>query len=312
MIWSIFKDHFIDIIKSNEYYNKIFEFLKNYDNNVLLYGSHGFPTDLFIEEVIKHKFDISTIYKKECNWNKEIIYFWNQYFLEIDLMHPGMTRDLSELSKFIISVIKNKNIYYDKHFIVIKHIDYLNRDDFSSFRIILERFSSNVYFLCTTHKLDKIDVPVKSRFALFRMPQMSHDEIVKIFKDYFQYPLNPFLAEKKTRNIIKAIYMAQIEQTNPELITKDFCTMNFPPLFEFYKNFNKKKQSLDDIRQFSYKCFQYNVTISDLLCDFLKLLPSKQKPNAIKIAAEIDNFLSATNKGREPIYIESFLCQVLL
>lgn len=312
MLWSKFKDHFIDIIRSNEYYYKIFNFLKDYKNNSLLYGSHGFPTDLFIDEVIKHKFEISSVYKKECIWNKDIIYFWNQHFLEIDLMHPSMPKDLSNLSKFILSIIKNKNINDEKHFIIIKHIDHLSHDDFSSFRIILERFSNNVYFLCTTHKLDKIDVPVKSRFALFRMPQITHSEVLSIFKNCFNLPLNQYLIEQKTRDIIKAIFIAQVESSNPELITKEFCTMNFPPLFEFYKNFNKKKNSLDDIRQFSYKCFQYNVAIPDLLCDLLKLLPPRQKQNAIKIAAELDHYLNTANKGREPIYIESFLCQVLL
>jgi DNA polymerase III delta prime subunit len=305
--WSLFQTNFINIIKTHPYYKNIFKFLQETQNNALLFGAHGFPTDLFIDEVIKHKFSINQIYKKECIWNKDIVYYANQHFLEINLMHPSMPKDMSVITKFIISVIKNKNINDDKHFIIIKHIDLLNTKDFNCFRIILERFSNNVYFLCTTHKLDKIDVPVKSRFALFRMPLFTHDEILCIFKEYLSIPLNKYLAESKTRNVIKAIYIANCKDS---LCTKDFCSLNFPPIFEFYKNI--KKQRIEDFRNFAYKCFQYNIGISELLCDLLKLLPNKKKSHAIHIASEIDDILQKTNKGRESIYIESFLCQVLL
>lgn len=309
--WQIFKDHFIDIIQKHEYYKQIFKFLTEYNNNVLLYGSYGFPTDLFIDEVIQHKFELTAIYKKECIWNKDIIYQYNQHFLEIDLMHPSMPKDLTKLSKFLLSVIKNKNINNDKHFIIMKHIDIFSHDDFSSFRIILEKFSSNVYFLCTTHKLDKIDVPVKSRFALLRMPQFSHDDILRIFKIYFNSKLNKYLLKTRSRDIIKCIFIAQIEQSSPELITNEFCTMHFPPLYAFYME-NQKLTNLNNIRQFSYQCFQYNISISEILSDFLKVLPKKKKTKAIQIAADFDHQLNQTNKGREPIYIESLLCQILL
>jgi hypothetical protein len=32
----------------------------------------------------------------------------------------------------------------------------------------------------------------------------------------------------------------------------------------------------------------------------------------IEVASEIDYILTISNKGREPIYIESFLCQILI
>ena len=308
--WSIFKKNFITIIKNHEYYSKIFTFLQNTNNNALLYGSHGFPTDLFVDEIIKYKFGLTTIYKKECFWNKDMIYNYNPHFLEIDLMHPDMPKDLGVVSKFIISIIENKNIYDSKHFIVIKHIDILSSKDFNSFRIILERFSNNVYFLCTTHKLDKIDVPVKSRFALFRMPLFEHKEILKIFKDIMQAPLNPYLVRDKTRDIVKALFIANCHDN--ECQNEDFCIFNFPPIVEFYKNLKKKNNSLEEFRAFTYKCFQYNIGIPELLKDLLKLIPNKQKPRAIQIASDIQYMLQATNKGRESIYIESFLCQVLL
>lgn len=311
-LWSVFKDHFIDIIHDNDSYDKLFKFVLNTDNNVLFYGHHGFPTDLLIDEILKHRFNITNLYKQECTWNKDIVYLYNQHFLEIDLMHSSLSKNMSILTKFIISVIKNKNIGNVRHCIIIKHIDLLSQNDYSSFRIMLERYSCNAYFFCTTHKLDKIDVPVKSRFALMRVPLLSHQDILTIFSQYLKIPLNEHLVNIKTRNIIKAIFIANIEQNDKTIVTKEFCTLNFPPICEFIKGFDKRKGNLDAIRKFSYKCFQFNISIPMLSQDLLKILPNKSKANLIDIASKTDHLLNLTKKGREPLYIEAFLCNVLL
>ena len=311
-IWSNFKNHFREIIENNEYYSKLFDFLSQSNNNVLLYGYHGFPTDLYIDEVIKAKFGMKTLYKQECIWNKDVHYIYNQRFLEIDLIHPLLTKNIQCISNFIISIIKNKNINNDKHFIIIKHIDVLTQNDYNTFRIILEKYSANAFFVCTTHKLDKIDFPVKSRFALMRIPLMTHKEILNIFSKYLKRPLNKHLVAVKTRDIVRAIFIAQVEENDKELVTKEFCTMYFPPVYEFVKTFNNKKYSIESIKQFSYKCFQFNISIQQLARDILTIFPEKKKYNLIQMASDIDHELNLTNKGREPIYIESFLCSILL
>lgn len=311
-IWTLFKQNFRQIIENNKYYNKLFFFLKELNTNVLLYGHYGFPTDLFIDELIKEKYNLSTLYKQECIWNKDVHYIYNQHFLEINLLHPLLTKNIQLISDFIINVIKHKNIHYDKHFIIIKHIDILTQNDYNSFRIILERYSSNAFFLCTTHKFDKIDFPVKSRFALMRIPLFTHKEIFEIFVKYLRMDLNKHLISSKSRDIVKAIFIAQIQHTDPDIVTKEFCTLNFPPVHDFIKTFNNKKYSLESIKQFSFKCFQFNITIPQLMQDLLKILPEKKKYNIIHSAATIDHMLNRTNKGREPIYIETFLCNVLL
>ena len=277
----------------------------------MLYGAYGFPTDLFIDILLKKKFNCQILYKNEYTSDKDIIYKYNQNFIEIDLIHPSMPRDLSSLSKFIINIIKNKNIHHEKHLFIIKHLDKLNANDYSSFRIILEQYSNNAYFLCTTHKLHKIDVPVKSRFSMFRIPNFTHEEILEIYSKYFNYPLNKYLCDMKIRNIIKAIFISELEKTEPLLITKDFCTLNFPPIQEFINSLDKKKNNLNIIKEFSYKCFQYNIEISDILQDLLKILPNNKKIRIISIAADIEHNLKITNRGREPIYIEYLLSHLL-
>tara|TARA_B110000483_G_scaffold202203_1_gene243695 strand:+ start:1415 stop:1603 length:189 start_codon:yes stop_codon:yes gene_type:complete len=61
----------------------------------------------------------------------------------------------------------------------------------------------------------------------------------------------------------------------------------------------------------SYYCFQYNITISDILNDYIYIVKNIDI-NIIEKAAELDHKLNLTNKGRHPIYIEAFLCYILL
>ena len=163
--WSIFKNNFKNIIETDEYYNNLLDLSYKSNINMLLYSIYGFPIELFVDEIIKKKFNITSIYKVEYTWNKSIIYIENKNFIEIDLSNPNMCKDLNVLNDFLLNIIKSSNIINNKHFIIIKNIDYL-ANYFFAFRILLERFSKNAYFLCTTYKISKIEAPIKSRFTL--------------------------------------------------------------------------------------------------------------------------------------------------
>jgi hypothetical protein len=226
---------------------------------------------------------------------------------------------------------------------VIKHIDLLS-ELFCDFRIILEKYSHNVVFICTTHYITKLETPIKSRFSTFRVPLFTFEEIQDIFSNHLNISMNDYLLETKTRNLVKAIFISDIERhpSSGEILTKDFVEFNFPPFVEFIKNYNKNKNNLDDIRGLSYKCCQYNVSILQIIQDFIKLvdygtyylnircshiqqyphhifddamkndLKNNLKNEIIKIGMDIDYLLSQTNKCKEPLYIENLLCQLLL
>jgi len=265
------------------------------------------------------------------------------------LLNPENPKDLSCISAFILHIIQTKNIGEHKHFIIIKHVELL-ADKFYEFRILLERYSQNVIFMCTTHSISKIEAPIISRFTMFRIPLFTYEEIQIIFRDDLKIGLNSHLVEIKTRDIIKAIFIAEIELQESmkieninsnksnnvnKITTKDFCIYNFPPLYEFIRTFDKSIDNLENIRDLSYKCCQYNVSILKLIEDFIKIIdddelcffkikypriPKKQihtvnhelKTMIIKIGAEIDYLLCQTNRCKEPIYIEHLLCQVLI
>lgn len=157
--------------------------------------------------------------------------------------------------------------------------------------------------------------------------------------------MNDYLLETKPRNIIKAIFIAEIERhpLADEVLTKEFVEFNFPPFVDFIKDYNKNKNNLDDIRGLSYKCCQYNISILQITQDFIKLvdfgsyyinikggvlitnanasnataanidiIKKELKCEIIKIGMSIDYLLSQTNKCKEPLYIENLLCQLLI
>lgn len=305
-IWNKFKNNFNNIITNIQEYNIILDFCYKYDNNSLLYSYFGFPMELFIDEILKKKFNINTIYRKEHVWNKNVIYNENQNFIEIDLNNPNMPKNYSFLSEMLLFIIKSKSIINKKHLIIIKNIDKIDNYSFE-FRIILEKFYNNCYFICTTNQISKIENPIKSRFSLFRFRLFTIQEIMLIFDKYLEIKLNANLIKNNCRNIIFAIFIAQTEINEPLLVSDDFCNFNYPPI----KTFVLSKYNLNDIRQLSYKYCQYNLSIKDITFDLLKIYKKKTEL-IIKTSVNIEHLLVQSNKGREPIFIEAFLCQILI
>jgi hypothetical protein len=299
-VWIKFKNNFTKIINNFHEYNLILKSYSKYEHNLLFYSYIGFPIDLIIDELLKIKFN-NNINKKEVIWNKNIVYYENQNFFEIDLNNPNISNDYTFLTDMLLFIIKNKSVSNKKHLIILKNIDKLEEYSYV-FRIILEKFYNNVYFICSTNKICKIESPIKSRFSLIRLRLFHIDEIKIIFNDFIQEKL---LIEN--RNIIFCIFLSQVNINEPLLITNEFCNYNYPPIF----NFVNTKYDIYDIRQLSYKLSQYNLSIFNITMDLIKIY-KKKAIDIIKIASEIDYLLTISNKGREPIYIENFLCQVLL
>ena len=300
-LWINFKNNFINIINDIPEYKLILDKYSKYDYNLLLYSYIGFPIDLFIDELLKNKFNNNN--KKELIWNKNIVYYENQHFFEIDLNNPNMPTDYSFLTEMLLFIIKNKPVNHNKHLIILKNIDKLESYSFC-FRIILEKFYNNVYFICSTNKISKIEMPIKSRFYLIRLRLFQLNEIENIFLNYIKTPL-----VTNNRNIIFQIFLSQVNINEPLLITENFCKFNYPPLYDFLQS----KYNIHDIRQLSYKLSQFNLSICDIAMDLIKIYKKKDKIlEIIRIAADIDYILTLSNKGREPIYIENFLCQILI
>jgi len=334
-IWNKFEDNFEKIIIENNEYNILLNRILLSQNNTLLFSPIGFPIDLLVDLIIKKKFNLQNkIYRTEHIWDKYIIYNENTKFLELDIMNPENSKNIEKITTFLLHIIKHKNIGLEKHYIIIKNIDLLSRI-FYDFRILLERFSNNITFLCTSHYISKIESPIKSRFNSFRIPLFTFDEINYIFTNYLNISINDDLAITKPRNIIKTLFIADLE-CKPganDILTDDFIKYNYPPFVDFIKSFNKNKNNMEDIRYLSNKCCQYNLTILNIIEDFINLvdygdyylklkyskLPIKkleeikrnEKKYIIKTGMDVDYILSQTNKSKEPIHIELLLYKLL-
>jgi hypothetical protein len=329
--WDKLEEVFPDIIRDNERYRLILENILLSSNNKLLYTPIGFPIDTFLNLLLVRLCDIQVPFNKtEHIWEKSISYVENQYYIEIDLMNPENMKNIEKITSFLLHIICSKNVKMKKHLIVIKHIDLLS-SLYCDFRIILEKYSHNAVFVCITHFITSIEAPIKSRFSRFRIPLFTFNEICDIFTNNLDISMNDYLLETKTRNIIKAIFIAELERqpAAAEILTKEFVEFNYPPFVEFIRTYNKN--NLEEIRGLSYKCCQYNISIQQITQDFVLLvdydncyLNIKNAANAssnskndlkceiIKIGTEIDYLLSQTNKCKEPLYIENLLCQLLL
>jgi hypothetical protein len=331
--WNKFEQNFEKIITDNYNYNILLNRILLSQNNTLLFSPIGFPIDLLVDLIIKKKFNLQNkIYRTEHVWEKNLIYNENNYFLELDIMNPENSKNIDKITQFILHIIKNKNIGSNKHFIIIKNLDLLSKL-FYDFRILLEKYSHNITFMCTSHYMSKLDLPIKSRFNSFRIPLFTFDEINYIFVNYLNISMNDEFANTKPRNIIKALFIAEIEcsPNKDEILTDDFIKYNYPPFVDFIKSFDKN--NMEEIRYISNKCCQYNVTINNIVDDFINLvdygdyylkikypkIPKKkleeikkyEKMKIINIGMEADYILSQTNKSKEPIHIEMVLYKLL-
>jgi hypothetical protein len=340
--WDKLEEVFPDIIRDNDKYRLILENILLSSNNKLLYTPIGFPIDTFLNLLLARLCDIQASFNKtEHTWEKSISYVENQYYIEIDLMNPENMKNIEKITPFLLHIISSKNVKMKKHLIVIKHIDLLS-SLYCDFRIILEKYSQNVVFVCTTHFITRIEAPIKSRFSRFRIPLFTFNEICDIFTNYLGISMNDYLLEAKTRNIIKAIFLAELERhpanagcggaAGAEILSKEFVEFNYPPFVEFIRTYNKNKNNLEEIRGLSYKCCQYNISILQITQDFVRLVDygtyymnirgcasgvgsdtgDSLKCEIVKIGTDIDYLLSQTNKCKEPLYIENLLCQLLL
>lgn len=340
--WDKLEEVFPYIIDNNKRYKIILKNILLSSNNKLLYTPIGFPIDSFLNTLLIQIFNIKPPFNKtEHIWEKSIIYIENQHYIDIDLMNPENIKNIEKITSFLLHIISSKNVKMKKHYIVIKHVDLLS-SLFCDFRIILEKYSHNVIFICTTHYITRLEPPIRSRFSTFRIPLFTFEEIQNIFSNYLNISMNDYLFETKPRNIVKALFISEIERhpLSSEILTKEFVEYNFPPFVEFIKEYNKNKNNLDDIRGLSYKCCQYNISILQIIQDFIRLvdlgtyyinirsqssedniseldnnidnIKKKLKCEIIKIGTDIDYLLSQTNKCKEPLYIENLLCQLLL
>lgn len=289
--------------------------------NMLLYGFRQFPIDMLWREAMRRRFGEFTLMPQL--YEKLIPYNETPYFFEIDLANPNLPKDLSCLPDLVKTIVSAKCIHSSRHIIVIRNVDCLR--DRQPFRVLMERFSQNAVFICTSFKLAALEPPLQSRFFLLRIPAPTMEETRTILAllgtQHDHQDPSKRIEELADLPLLRAIALWDAPITeNPELLR-----YHFPPLYAFLQESAAKPPTLEKMRQMSYKIFQANIPLALAAQDILNFLTTTatttttKKPKAqshaqanvarafLARAAELERSLAATQKGRAPLYYERLL-----
>jgi len=326
--------------------NNITHFKFSSNPNLLLYGAKGFPFDFIWETALQKKFGK---YKKvKYTWQKDITYYETPYFFEVDLLYPHQTKDMETFSEFIKDLVTHPCIHEDRHIIILKSIDELsNRHKAIAMRVLLERYSKNAFFICTTSHISALEQPLISRFLLLRCPAFTPDEMENCFKA-LNLTYHPLLKEVENYDFYYSLFIAWFVKNHPNDITESLCQYNLPFFHEFLQpysssNFssnatstptstptkktkNKKdsqsqlqmqpqpkphpQPSMEDIRKITQKICVNNGNFNMILFDLLLFYKDKDvefKMYIIHQCTYIDHICSTTEEYRKPLYVEYLL-----
>jgi hypothetical protein len=299
-LWKLFCERFSTILEGLPHHHEIAQgIIRDWEQspNILMYSAIGFPMAVYWDHIMHQKF--GKFQRKECTFKKDVTYFETPFFFELDFLHPSNTKAMDHMQELIKMIISSSCIHSDRHIIFCKNIDAI--DDIYAFRVLLERYSKNAMFVCTTHCLSNIEAPIRSRFYTIRVPLFTFDEINFIMSK-LDVALHPKLQETQCRNIYKAIAIADICQSHPIEEHSKICSHNFPMIHQFFQDY--KHPTIDQIRTLSNKICQQNVPFASVVEDLLWYVPDGKKLWFIQQVSKLQHMLSTTNKGREPLYYE--------
>ena len=273
--------------------------------NILLYGAKGFPMNLIWESVFIEMFG-SNYYKNLLTWHNKLNYIETPYFFEIDMDDPNNTKELDVISVFLKEIIQHKCVHSTRHIIIINNIDRLcARRSSYSFRVLLERYSANAIFICTTTHYGSIESPLISRCINIRVPLPTNTEIQNIMTS-LELSHHPLIKKEECRDIYFALYTHWLTLHMPEVITEEFCSYHTLGIVDLLKN--KKKNTIEDIRTFVSKISVHDPSICEITNDILNTIRNtKKKYEFLNKATEIEYMFATTEGHRKPLYIELLL-----
>jgi hypothetical protein len=315
-LWNSVKNNFEECVPHIPVYDNIISTLVDLNfasnPNILLYGCHGIPFDFIWETILRRKFGV---YKKtQYVWNKEVTYYETPYFFEIDLLYPHQPKNMETLSEFIKEIITHPCMHEDRHIIVLKSIEELSdKRKATALRVLLERYSRNVFFICTTIHISAIEPPLQSRFLLIRCPVFTPDEMDACFKALGR-KYHPILKASENYDFYYALFISWLDEHHPNDVNESFCSYKLPYLHEYLLSTAKTIPSMEDIRKITQKLSIYNAPFQHICADLLYFYRKRDdnfKAQLVSECTKIDHMCASTEEYRKPLYIEYFLHTIL-
>lgn len=268
--------------------------------NILLYGVHGFPHDLLWMEALKERFGVSRLLPLPCTWGRDMHYMETPYHIQVDMEHPTMPKELDILQEFLKTIVTARSMLSDRHIIVLENIDALVQHGrgMNAFRVLLERFSRNAWFICTTYRIGRIEMPLRSRFYGIRVPLPTEDENMGLLRE-----IDAGADPCHTRNLMQALVLQ--EPREPWMLS-----MAFPPMAEYI--LSTTNTNIEDIRGITHKAYQCGVSIAGIARDIVEACTRRgdREQDLHALAAELSRceHMATQSKGmRTLLYMEYML-----
>jgi len=255
--------------------------------NLLVYGSPGMPffpiwNYLVLAPMKRRLVDMSFQHSVFTYGASHMPYTETDIYLHVDLSHPDMPRDGDALFEFLKAVLPSRCMHLHKHIVILENIDVLTGCG-SSFaqvmRVLLERYSSNVWFVATTNRVGSLESPILSRFLSIRIPLPSICEVSAILK-----LLNLPEPSIPTRNLTDAL------------------TGHGASVTKF-----KSPMTLQFVREEAQRLLQINAPLALVCLRMLENMPEKKRAAALDKLVNIEAAFHTRRKGRDIIYYEALL-----
>jgi hypothetical protein len=261
--------------------------------NVLLYGPDGMPHDMIWEFMIRRKHGPFT--KATHMWGKEWLYHETPYFFEIDLKHPSQPKSIASLPGLLKEIITHPCLHATRHTIFLRNVEVLaQKSEMYAFRVLLERYSHNAWFVCSTHHIGIIESPIRSRFLGLRVPSFTSAEIHLICEH-----LGIALPDPQCRHLGKALF-ASICKSHGNPLPVDRYEA---PLIHTFLNAHPSP-SIHDIRVLTQQLSVHGFTLPQIAKDLLYHVSRDKRSAFLQTAASIDHMCATTEGYRKPLYIE--------
>lgn len=312
-VWNDVKNKFHLCIEHLPLYSKIIDSIVNMNfkeiPNILLHGCHGIPFN-FIWNIALHK-KFGDYIKVKHVWGKDIItYYETPYFFEIDLFYPHQTKDMVLFSEFIKEIVSHPCMHEDRHIIIIEGLDQISdKLRSTALRVLLERYSKNVFFICTTSHVSQIEDPIRSRFLNIRCPVFTPEQIDKCFTALGR-TFHPLLKQNECYDFYFALFISYLLEKHPDQVTESLCNYKLPFFHEFLLSTINKPPTIEEIRKITQQVSIHNASFNMITHDLLLFYKNCHESIKLKIlhsCTEVDHMCSVTEEYRKPLYIELLL-----
>ena len=260
--------------------------------NLLIYGASGMPmfpilNYLILAPLKRRLVDLKFQHSSFAFNASHMPYTETDAYLYIDMLHPDMPKDGDTLLEFLKTVLPSRCMHLHKHIVVLDNIDVLTGRDAAFaqvMRVLLERYSNNVWFVATTNRVAALEPPILSRFFAIRIPLPSTSEVAAIMRHLGQAPPQP-----ATRNLTDALRGPVDHRTASQA----------PPLL--------RPTTLETVRLEAQRLIQVYAPLSQVALGIIQRAPEKKRAALVERLANIEAQYHTRRKGRDIFFYEAML-----